>query len=51
MTEKIEQPIMKMECGHQQAWGDGAGEFPEVGKMAWCVWCQKEEKIIKVIQD
>jgi len=43
------QPVMKMECGQQQVWGEGAGEIPKVGETAFCVWCQKNEKIIKVV--
>jgi hypothetical protein len=47
--QKIEQPIMKMECGHQQCWGEGADSLPVEGENAWCVHCQKFEKIAKVI--
>ena len=43
------QPVMVMSCGHQQCWGDGAEEFPRVGENTFCVWCQKNEKIVKVI--
>lgn len=49
MDKKIEQPIMKMECGRCQCWGEGADEIPKVGELAWCVYCQKYEKVIKVI--
>lgn len=47
--EKKDQPIMKMECGHQQAWGNGADSLPVAGELAFCVWCQKMEIIAKVI--
>ena len=43
------QPLMRMACGRVQAWGEGAGEKPVAGKQAWCVWCQKMEKIERVL--
>ena len=43
------QPVMKMECTRTQVWGEGAGELPKAGNMAWCVWCQKMEKIEKIL--
>jgi len=41
--------IMVMECGHSQVWGEDVKEKPVVGELAWCVWCQKMERIIKVV--
>lgn len=48
-AKPLDQPIMRMSCGRVQMWGVGADELPVEGQDAWCVHCQKFEKIIKVI--
>ncbi len=42
------QPVMKMDCGFQQCWGDGADETPKINTMVWCAKCGKMELIRKV---
>lgn len=42
--------VMRMwECKHLQSWGNGVKESPIAGQTVWCAWCQKMEKIEKVL--